>query len=475
MAMIAALGALATALLFLALLPFVNRRAQRLAMRKLEWRLPSTPAEIGAERDRLRAEIAVRERVAEQRIEAAKTARLSDQAETGRKLVDLHARAEQIALLDQTISENRSEILRLGDENDTRRLKISELEATVVAADARQIAMSSINQNVTLDLEAANRALAERRLEIDTLETARQSQMLRIGDAESDIRRLQDKLSEKTDESRKLDRSLRDAQSTLETTTKARERADHQSAERLAALRTNEEALKTALAERDQRTRALALESKTRKGLEDEIERRASHAAQIENELASVRRAGVQTTTELAMRMGELSSERQTRKSAEQALREAERKLQAMEKRAATAAQAREGSESVRITAVEKELKQAVAREAEAQKQLDRTRREAQETARDLSRTIDQLRLKASAPEPRKTAAKLPAVTLSIDNMVPPPASNDSPPANQADPQSAIAEMRARLRRKLDSETPPADTLREPRREADLRALPPGE
>ncbi len=481
-AMIAAFGALSTALVVLALLPFVRIRAEKLAMRKLEWRLPSSPAEIAAERDRLRAEVAVRERQAEQKIEVMEAARLNDQTEVGRRLIDLHARSEEITLLNGTISDRDREIDRLTGEGNDKSARIADLTSALASSEAHGVSQGSTIDGLRFDLDASMRLAEDRRVEIEALEAMRQAHLLRIGDTETDLRRTQSSLADKTDEARGLDRKLRDTASTLETVSAARQRADELAAERQTTLKAKEATLQQLTAERNRLVVELSNESKTRRSLEDEIDRRAKQAAQLENELAAVRKAGIQTATELTVRTGELGAERQARKSAEQSARDMTRRADAADKKLITATQARENSDSSRVAALERELKTAMKREADLQKLLEQTRREAQETARDLSRTINQLKQEKTARQAAAPSSAPVASLSTVGTTVRPraPAANgDRPQANGEDPRGSIAEMRDRLRRKLEDDTraaaSPIEPLREMRRDTEQRALPPGE
>ena len=83
-AMYFALGFLVAALLALMFLPAFWRRAMRLSMRRLQMLAPMSMEEVVAERDLLRAEVAVRERRLEQEMEALQTARANDMATVGR-------------------------------------------------------------------------------------------------------------------------------------------------------------------------------------------------------------------------------------------------------------------------------------------------------------------------------------------------------------------------------------------------------
>jgi hypothetical protein len=480
--MVATLGALASALLFLALIPFVNRRAARLALRRLEWRLPLTAAEIAAERDRLRGEIAVKERQAEQRVIAAEEKSLADQTEVGRRLIDLHARSEDIRLLNDTLADRNQNILRLTDTIENNDRAINGLSADLAASATRESDLSSSVRALEAAIATKTQHLAEQKLEIETLEITRQSQLLRISDAEDLNRRLQMQLSEKTDLARALDRDVRDRDSSLAIMTSARQNAEKLAADRADALRATEAKLAGIVADRDRTAQELARETKTRLGLEDEIERRATRQSQLEGEIVNMRRTNAQSATELAMRTGELSSERQARKTSEQSLRELQRKVEATEKRALATSETQQRSENSRVVALEKQLKAALTREADLQKSLDQTRREAQETARDLSGTIAKLRQPKATPaaplvvsDIGQNVAKLPIKPVAARVVAPPVASNDVTAQAADDPRTGIADMRERMRRKLTEEQLAPDNRRDQRHEPELRALPPGE
>ncbi len=91
MVMLAALGFLTAALLALFIAPLYRRRVARLTTQMLKRSMPLTEAEIRADKDRLRAEAAIRIHKLETKVEEAAEA-------SARQMVELNRR-------DATISE----------------------------------------------------------------------------------------------------------------------------------------------------------------------------------------------------------------------------------------------------------------------------------------------------------------------------------------------------------------------------------
>lgn len=108
--MIFALGALVTLLGGLMLLPALNARAQRLQRRKLEALFPMSIAEITAERDHVRAEMAVHARRTELRAEATAREKAADLMEIGRRDVQIFRLNETLAVRDATITGLESDL-----------------------------------------------------------------------------------------------------------------------------------------------------------------------------------------------------------------------------------------------------------------------------------------------------------------------------------------------------------------------------
>jgi len=185
-AMVFALGVLVAALLALLVLPALSRRAERLARRRVEARFPASLAEIAAERDHFRAELAVEARRLEQRAAATELQRVNDMAELGRRALaisdlrtDLAARIATIAAVDRDIGATRG---ALEQTSATLETTLASLRETAADRDRTAAALAT--------LETAHRRLEalaeERRLTIAALETTGESLRARICELERD-------------------------------------------------------------------------------------------------------------------------------------------------------------------------------------------------------------------------------------------------------------------------------------------------
>jgi chromosome segregation ATPase len=150
-AMIFALGFLVAALFGLLFLPAVQRRAARLAGRRLEMLLPLSMEEIVAERDQLRAEFAVERRRIEQKLEAAGDAQAQHMGEIGRQ-------AGMIDDLNGQLSQTREELRALGEARDGLQREMDEAQ---VALGALQKALEDENASHAEMRETLEGARAE--------------------------------------------------------------------------------------------------------------------------------------------------------------------------------------------------------------------------------------------------------------------------------------------------------------------------
>lgn len=154
--MLVTLGFLVAGLLALAALPALARRADRLARRRAEAAFPLSLAEISADRDHLRAELAMRERMLEQRAESGFAARAGAMGEIGR-------RDMTIGRLERELAEARQRIEGLeADLAQTRQDLAQTREALAKESAGHQATQAALSARVS-DLAALEQRLAETR------------------------------------------------------------------------------------------------------------------------------------------------------------------------------------------------------------------------------------------------------------------------------------------------------------------------
>jgi len=154
--MLVTLGFLAASLLALAALPALTRRADRLARRRAEAAFPLSLAEIAADRDHLRAELAIRERSLEQRAESGFAAKAGAMREIGR-------RDMSIGTLERDLAERRQRIDGLeADLAATRQDLVQVREALAKESAGHQTTQATLSVRVS-DLAAVEQRLAETR------------------------------------------------------------------------------------------------------------------------------------------------------------------------------------------------------------------------------------------------------------------------------------------------------------------------
>ncbi|GLS42299.1 hypothetical protein GGR33_001946 [Methylobacterium brachythecii] len=105
-----ALGFLVASLAALLMLPVLNRRAARLARRRIDGLFPMSMQEIAAERDALRAEFAVAERRLERKVETARAGRHGDMQAVGAKLLEVAALQRDVEGRDAALSARKAEM-----------------------------------------------------------------------------------------------------------------------------------------------------------------------------------------------------------------------------------------------------------------------------------------------------------------------------------------------------------------------------
>lgn len=218
--MLVTLGFLSATLIALAAVPALARRADRLARRRAEAAFPLSLAEIAADRDHLRAELAVRERVLEQQAERGFQAKAAAMQEAGRRDMENAALKREIA---------------------AHLVSIAGLEADLAAT---RVALSETREALAAEQGAhreTSATLASRLADLAALEAA-------LAEAQSALKRLSADLAARDNELAALREVLERAETVL---------AERDS--ELARLRTDADGLRVALVEG--RTQQLVLES----------------------------------------------------------------------------------------------------------------------------------------------------------------------------------------------------------------------
>ncbi len=154
--MLVALGFLCASLLALSIVPALNRRADRLARKRAEAAFPLSLAEIAADRDHLRAELAVRARTLEQEVERSFAAKAGAMQDLGR-------RDMRIGELESVVSVRDGRIAGLeGDLDETRGVLAQTQEALATESATLAETRATLEQRLA-DLTSLERDLSETR------------------------------------------------------------------------------------------------------------------------------------------------------------------------------------------------------------------------------------------------------------------------------------------------------------------------
>jgi len=175
-AMLVALGFLLAALLALALAPAFRRRTERLTMERMRQSMPMTEAEINADKDRLRAQFAIRVHKLEHEIEKFRLA-------AARQHVELNRRDAAIASLESDVQRLNSEhqedanARRVLEHTISDRLpkleqRLAEARKLIQQRDREMLSLSSEATRSIRTLDEAMQANAQQRAEIDRLMAA---------------------------------------------------------------------------------------------------------------------------------------------------------------------------------------------------------------------------------------------------------------------------------------------------------------
>lgn len=259
-AMLLLLGFSIAGLLACVLAPAYRRRAERLATEALKKAMPLTEAEIAADKDRIRAESAIRIHKLESNLSETSL-------ETARQLVEINRRDARISALE-------SDVARLETVNDEHENARRVLELTITER------LPKVEQR----LAEAKKLLFERDREIAALTQSAQKQALALQEAtqintqqRDDIHRLNATLTTRAARSRDL--------------------AEDQRHETEIALRTEIEALRARV--RDQQQMLARLQAGDPGEAENEMARLRESLAEAERALQSARSDGSKAETAL--------------------------------------------------------------------------------------------------------------------------------------------------------------------------------
>jgi len=154
--MLFTLGFLCAALLALAAVPALARRADRLARKRAEAAFPLSLAEIAADRDHLRAELALRMRSVEQEAERGFAARAGAMQELGR-------RDMTIGRLERERGERDGRIGEIEGELATTRSTLDEIRAALAQEQAGHAETAATLEKRLADLASLEEKLTEAR------------------------------------------------------------------------------------------------------------------------------------------------------------------------------------------------------------------------------------------------------------------------------------------------------------------------
>lgn len=163
--MLITLGACGASLIWLAIWPALTRRTERLARRRIEAGLPMSVAEFAAERDQLRAALAVKEARIEKRAEALADEQARLLAETGALQARIASLEEALAEEQRRHGETRAEQLRLTEALGEAGGALETEQREHAATREELSALEAAHREVTAGQGASGDASEQRRLE----------------------------------------------------------------------------------------------------------------------------------------------------------------------------------------------------------------------------------------------------------------------------------------------------------------------
>ncbi len=236
--MIFALGTLVAALMAIAFLPALWRRAVRLTRRELEATLPLTPGEMAAEKDQLRAAHAVDIRRIETRLEASEASVQHARAEIGDKtsLIQRHdatiaTNLAMIAHLEATLTERDT---RIASHEETIAVLEKERDNLATNLSASRISNQALDQETINLRQAVDQSLARQA----TLSQNIEGLEVRLSESKAATVASQAESRQRLDELRATARSLRSAEERAVSAERRLSAAETAATERQSALET---------------------------------------------------------------------------------------------------------------------------------------------------------------------------------------------------------------------------------------------
>lgn len=170
------LGFLTAAFICLLFAPALRRRTERLTTRRIEARLPLTREEIQADKDRIRAEAALKQRKVEIELKAAR-ARIAEQmVELDRQRQALGSNGDVLLERDARIAALEAEVEAMRATLATQDEKVAHLEDRLVSEHADAFArkseldrLSALYEDVSLTSSSRQIEIVARETEIDRL------------------------------------------------------------------------------------------------------------------------------------------------------------------------------------------------------------------------------------------------------------------------------------------------------------------
>ena len=165
------LGFLTAAFIGLLFAPALRRRTERLTTRRIEARLPLTREEIQADKDRIRAEAALKQRKVEIELKAAR-ARIAEQmVELDRQRQALGSSGDVVLARDTRIAELEAEIEAMRATIAAHDEKVAHLEDRLVSEHAVAFSRKSELDRLSALYEDASLTASSRQIEIVARET----------------------------------------------------------------------------------------------------------------------------------------------------------------------------------------------------------------------------------------------------------------------------------------------------------------